>query len=574
MPRLAHKERLLALAAAATMVAALSCQQSADTETPTSGPPGAVPTAASATPDAVGPPLFADVSASARADFLHHAVGTEIIAQGAGALVLDFNGDGLDDIYVPDSNGPNALLRNNGDGTFAEVAAAAGVDDPLGRGNGGCSADYDNDGDQDLFVTNYGVSVLFRNNGDATYADVTAEAGMADHDLTHRSTGCAWGDYDQDGLLDLVVVRHLHERELRMFQAKGFINAVRAMALYHNDGAGTFSNVANYLGDTSSPGTPKDTGNVWGAGFQPGWLDYDNDGDPDLYVVNDYGIQVQPNVLWRNDGPAADGSWRFVDASAGSGADQAMFGMGLAVGDYDRDGFFDMFLTNIGGNVLLRNRGDGHTFSDVAQRAGVTFGKAREQERVAWGAVFFDYDNDSDEDLYVVSGWIRQDPRQPDPPDHLKEQGNLLLRNNGDGTFADVSSQSGAADRGIGRGGVFLDYNGDGCLDMFVANLGQRAKLFENLCQSGNNWLIVETVGTRSNRDGIGARVSVVAGGATQIREIAGGRSSMGQNMRAAHFGLGKATSAEFVLVRWPSGQVQTVTDVAANQLITITEPR
>ena len=541
-------------------------------EVPEATPTPAVAATAPSAPE--GPPLFIDVTAAAGLDFLHHPVRTEIIAQGAGVIVFDYDGDGLDDIYLPDSSGPNALFRNRGDGSFRDTAAAAGVDDPLGRGNGGCAADFDNDGDQDLYVTNYGPSRLFVNGGDGAFDDQTAGAGLADHDSTFRSTGCAWGDFDRDGLLDLVVVRHLHERELRMFQAEGFTNAVRSLALYRNDGGGTFISRTWYLGDTSLPGSADDIGNLWGAGFQPGWLDYDNDGDLDLYVVNDYGPQVTPNVLWRNDGPGAGDAWSFVDVSAGSGAGVSMYGMGLAVGDYDGDGFFDMFVTNIGANVLLRNGGEGRPFADVAADAGVAGGPVGDQERIAWGAVFFDYDNDADEDLYVVSGYIKQDPRQPDPPPEQQRQPNLLLRNDGDGTFAEVSRGSGADDPGIGRGGVFLDFNDDGCLDLLVANLGQRASLLQNACDSGNSWLVVRPVGSSSNRDGIGTRITVVAGGTSQMREISSGRGAMGQSTRAAHFGMGRAATADLVLVRWPSGQVQTLTDVAANQRITVTEPR
>lgn len=518
------------------------------------------------------PPLFLDVTGEAGVAFQHHEDKTEVIAQGGGVVVFDYNGDRLDDLYVSDSRGPNALFHNNGDGTFTDVAAVAGVDDPFGRGNGGCAADYDNDGDQDLYATNYGSSKLFVNNGDGRFVDWTSQAKLDDFDETYRSTGCAWGDYDRDGLLDFIVVRHLHERTLRLYQNEGFVRAVRALALYHNNGDGTLANVTRILGDPSDPGPADDVGNLWGAGFQPGWVDFDNDRDLDLYVVNDYGPQVQPNTLWRNDGPAGE-SWRFVDISTVSGSDVPMFGMGLAVADYNLDGTLDFFVTNIGNQVLLSNQGDGATFTNTTDEAGVAVGLIGIEDRVAWGTMFLDYDNDGREDLYVVSGYLRQDPRQPDPPDYAKEQHNVLFHNNGDGTFGNVSLDSGADDPGIGRGGAFLDFDGDGCLDLFVANLGQVSKLFRNVCDSGNNWLVIDTVGTRSNRDGIGARITVEAGGSTQIREIASGRSNMGQNMLAAHFGLGSVDTVGTVTVSWPSGTVQTLSDVVANQRLAITEP-
>ena len=284
-------------------------------------------------------------------------------------------------------------------------------------------------------------------------------------------------------------------------------------------------------------------------------------------MVNDFGHLIQRNVLWRNDGAEADGSWAFVDVSAASGADVAMFGMGVAVGDYDLDGSLDLFMTNIGDNVLLKSDADGLRFTDTALRAGVGTGSVGDADRVAWGAVFFDYDNDGDEDLYVVNGFL-------EVPNvvNLKVQPNVLLQNQGNGTFVDVSLGSGAADPGVGRGGVYLDFNDDGCLDLFLANYGQRARLLRNVCDHGNNWLELRTVGTASNRDGIGARITVVAGGTSQTREVSAGASSMSQSMLATHFGIGKAEVAEYVVIRWPSGVVQTLIDVPANQQLTVTE--
>jgi hypothetical protein len=244
--------------------------------------------------------------------------------------------------------------------------------------------------------------------------------------------------------------------------------------------------------------------------------------------------------------------------------------MGLAVGDYNRDGHLDIFTTNIRDNVLLKNNGDGRTFTDASDDAGVGLGMIGLKLRISWGAVFFDYDNDGYEDLYVVSGYMETDPNPVNP----LEQPNLLLRNNGDGTFVDVSSGSGAEDPGVGRGGVYLDFNNDGCLDLFVANFGQPSKLFKGRCDPSNNWLVIEAVGTSSNRDGIGARVTVTAGGTSQIREVAGGSSHMGQNMLEAHFGMREATVADTVSIRWPSGKVQRLTGVNVNQRLIVTEPQ
>ena len=514
---------------------------------------------------------FTEVTDSAGIGFIHHGLRARFPNNGAAPVVFDFNNDGFQDVYITNSKGPNALYRNNRDGTFTEMAKAASVDDAT-TSYGGCAVDYDNDGDQDLYVTSFAHSKLFRNNGGETFTDVTAASGTGDASPTHRSTGCAWGDYDRDGLLDLIVVRHFFR--LSPFPAEQrtkIYESVRPLVLYHNNGDGTFTDVTHILGDTSGPGTDPyaPVGNVWGAGFQPGWLDYDNDGDPDLYIVNDFGGRFQHNVLWRNDGPSTNGSWSFTDISSTSGAGVPMDGMGLAVGDYDLDGFLDLYMTNIGDNVLLRNSGDGLTFTNTALEAGVAIGDLWDDKRTTWGAVFFDYDNDGDEDLYVVTGFLLGEevgPQQPQP--------NVLLRNNRDGTFTDVSSASGADDPITSRGSAFLDFNNDGCLDLFIGNFGEKARLFQNLCDSNNSWLIIKTVGTTSNRDGIGARITLVANGTTQIREISGGRSNMGQNMREAHFGLGSADTVDSITVRWPSGKTQTLTNVPANQRLTITEPQ
>ena len=531
--------------------------------------------------------IFEEVGEQSGLAFTHYRSLLDIIPLSAGVVVFDYDGDGLQDAYItatpdiaslaPEGEDRNALFRNNGDGTFTNVAAEAGVTDAAAKGNGGCAADYDNDGDQDLFVANWGASRLYRNDGAGKFTDVPDAAGLADPNETYRSMGCAWGDYDRDGWLDFIVVRHIDESNPDAFTMRIYHFDVRPLALYHNNGDGTFSEVTDLLGATPSPSrTAGEYGRVWGAGFQPAWLDFDNDGDLDLYVVNDYGEFIHPNVLWRNDGPVGDGSgeqWAFTDISQDSGAGVAMFGMGLAVADYNSDGYLDMFVTNIADNVMLTNQGGG-SFSDSATDLGVAYGEFRRQQRVSWGTVFFDYDNDGYEDLYVASGFLDTD----DP--NRREQPNLLFRNNGEGAFEDVSAVSGAADWGTGRGVAYADFDGDGCLDLFLVNMGRSAalgepvRLFRNRCGWGNNWLVVETEGTVSNRDGIGARITLEANGRTQIREVTAGASNSSQNMLPAHFGLGNADVVDEIRVQWPSGKVQTLHDISPNQVLTVVEPR
>ena len=529
-------------------------------------------------------PFFQEVGDEANLNFKHYRDALDIIPIGGGVIVFDYNNDGFQDIYIvstpdigdlaPDTDGSNALYANNGDGTFSDVARWARVDDPLGKGNGGCSSDYNRDGYQDLFVTNWGASKLFAGGEDGRFTNVTGRSGLQEPDTTFRSSGCAWGDYDNDGYLDLVVVRYIDESNPDAFSKRLYHFDVRPLSLFRNQGDGTFSNETHLLNSDSSPSRKRgDYGNIWGSGFQPKWVDFDNDGDVDLYVVNDFGEEISPNVLWRNDGVSNAGTWRFTDISRSSHSDIAMFGMGIAVGDYNRDGNIDFYLTNINENHLLSKDPVDDTFSDVASQAGVSAGIFDTQPRVSWGTVFFDYDNDGFEDLYVASGWLDTDDI------NRKNQANVLFHNNGDATFTDVTHLSGTGDFGIGRGLAYGDFNNDGCLDLFLVNLGRQAdigqesKLFENACDWGSNWLQVKTIGTISNTNGIGARLKITYGPETQWRSISAGGSSMSQNTLVAHFGLANAQIVDSLEIRWPSGTIQILRNVEANQIITVIEP-
>ena len=520
--------------------------------------------------------LFVDAREVSELTFRHYR-DSNVLSLGGGVAVGDFNNDGLPDLYVVNSNGPNSLYRNNDDGRFTDVAEAIGVAGPIPSGNGAGWADYDNDGDLDLFVAAWGSSRLFRNSGPPsfTFTDVTDLAGVGDPDRTYRTMGIAWGDYDADGYLDLLVVRHITEDHLKHPNLTTELSKIpRSLALYRNEGDGAFSNRTTLLGDPNV--FPS---GVLVAGFKPAFLDYDNDGDADIYLVNDMGAQLYPNVLLRNDGPNPTGRWRFTDVSAKSGAGLAIFGMGLAVGDYDNDSDLDMYMTNIGPNQLLRNEGDG-TFTNQTDVAGVGHSAVPNQPgaefnfHVGWGAGFFDYNNDGYLDLYAVAGLVEKIP--------LAEplaQPNAIFLNNGDGTFTDVSLLSGAADPGIGRDVALADFNGDGCVDIFVVNMGEgdgtpgHSKAYWNRCDYENNWLAIKTVGSTSNRDGIGARITVHSNGLTQVREMGSSQHHVSSSLVSAHFGLGKATQVDAVEIRWPSGRVQILTDIHVNQRITVVEP-
>lgn len=517
-------------------------------------------------------PVFEDITEAAQIGFRHHFESAYLSQMGGGAVISDFDGDGTDEIYVVNSQGPNALLQQVESLAFQDAARAAGIEDSAAFGNGGCAADFDNDGYRDLYVSNYGGSKLYRNSGGLIFEDVTSLYGLEETDSTMREMGCAWGDYDRDGFVDLVVVRYFHEWKPGMFDTLDFEGALRPVALYRNlDGSG-FESVTQLLGDLRPPDEFQDgmqPGSIWGAGFQPVWADFDDDGDLDLYVANDFGFRVQPNVMWRNDGPGPNGEWDFTDISEASGTDLAMSGMGVALGDYDNDGDLDMFVTNIGMNALLKNEGGGKRFSNTTHESATGVPNISTSLRVGWSAVFFDYDNDGDEDLYVVSGNIRGITNTI----KSEYQPNVLLMNQGDGTFANVSQASGANHPGSGRGAGYLDVNDDGCLDIFLSNFSSRAALLKNTCQNPNHWLKFSLVGTESNRDGIGAKVELTAGGTKQIRYVSAGSGFLGQNSLDVHFGLGPATEASEVTVTWPSGKIQTLNGVAADQTVTVVEP-
>ncbi len=536
----------------------------------------------------VRPATFVDVSESAGLDFAH-ARDDALFNFGGGAAAGDYNGDGLTDIYVTNSAGSNALYRNDGDGGFTNVAQAAGVNDKRSRGHGAGWGDYDNDGDLDLFVANYGDSKLFRNLGDGTFVDVTGQARVGDPDASYRTTGVAWGDYNRDGCLDLLVVRHVDDTSFGLRAlGRAFEENARPLALYRNDCNGTFSQVTELLGD--GVGFPSA---VKGAGFKPAFFDYDNDGDQDIYVVNDFGEENQPNVLWRNDGPDSSGDWKFVDVSKAAGVDLAIFGMGLAIGDYDRDGDLDMYMTDIAASEFLENRGDG-VFDNVTIRTGVGRGilpGTDADESDGWGAAFADLDNDGLLDLYYVAGQIdyndkelwalyydtgRSDIKLYQTP---LDQPNAVFMNAGDGTFLDVSHLSGADDPGTGREVAVADFNDDGLLDLAVVNMGRLngefgpLRLFRNTTDTDNHWLQIKTVGTTSNRDGMGARITIQAGSVTQIREVGAAQGHISHSVVPVHFGLGESTMVDWIEVRWPSGQVQTVTNVPVDQTLTLIEP-
>ena len=513
-------------------------------------------------------PRFREVAGEAGIVLAHHGDASEgSPAVGTGVAWGDYNKDGLLDLYVTDHRAASHLYRNNGDGTFSDVAEQSGVNNPSPYTTSAVFVDYDNDGWPDLYVgVAHGPNVLYHNNRDGTFHDVTASSGLGD---TGRTLSTAWADYDGDGYLDVFVVNY-PDSAISFDGNSSIIENVRTVEhmyrphnrLYHNNGDGTFSDVTHLLGDIAAPATR-------GFGFSAVWFDYNRDGRPDLYVAYDFGGTVQPNTMWRNDGPGGNHGWRFAQAQKEMGVAAAFNTMGVVSGDYDSDGWLDLAVTNIGPNLLYRNNRS-RSFTDVAKHAGVTHAVDTVDNMLnpsmTWGLDFADLNNDGWLDLYLVAGtmYFENVP-----------QANSLFLNDHAGGFIDVSAPSGTNDPGQGRSVAVGDYDGDGYLDMFVANFGQPPRLYRNLSRgSGNRWLRIELEGTRSNRDAVGARVELYAPGLPrQVREVQIGQGLGSCDDKVLHFGLGTASRVERIDVRWPSGQMQRLEQVKPNQVLKVREP-
>jgi hypothetical protein len=489
---------------------------------------------AAAFPSTTPPTLFTNVNATAGIAAARQDVQEKLIGQAWG----DYDQDGWLDLYVTDSGGPNTLFHNNGDGTFTVSDLSANVSLPEAVSSGVVFADYDNDGWPDLYVLNWGANVLYHNEAGQGFTDVTAAAGVGD---TGQGKSAAWGDYDNDGFLDLYVANWA------CYPDCGRPSSGDRDRLYHNNGDGTFTDISSGL-----------SSKILGAGFAVSFTDYDNDGDLDIYLVNDEFINPVGNALWRNDGPGCD-AWCFTDVSTESGANTQVMGMGLATADYDNDGDMDFYFSNAGPMVLLQNLGDG-TFTDAAAAAGVDLGN----DVIGWGAVFFDYDNDGWQDLYLAVS-----DRAPGVPPH-----DPLLRNNGNGSFTEVP-HTGLDESGGTLGVAYGDYDRDGWVDLVVGNYNQGYVLYRNEgASTGNNRLVLDLVGGGPvNRDAVGTKVVVrTPDGHTQLQEVHSGSSLGAGNSLTLNFGLGAAAYAS-ITITWPDGTVQTFPAVPANYHYTLVYP-
>lgn len=513
-------------------------------------------------------PVFTDVTQEAGIHVKHSYGDFELSniveGTGSGGMFFDYNGDGWLDIYLPngcwlktvnDNRGRslrgklfNHLYKNNGDGTFSDVTQKAGVGHE-GYGTGCSAADFDKDGDLDLYVLNYGPNVLYRNNGDGTFTDVSKASGLAD---PRWSLSSPWFDYDGDGDLDVYVANYLayDSGKFRSFYAAaGYPGPLsysgQPDALYRNNGNGTFTEVTTEVGMTEPEG----------RAMSATVADLDNDGFLDLYVAND----AMENYFFKNTGKGTFESEGLMMGMAFGEGGQGVSSMGPAIGDVDRDGLLDIYIPDMRYGCLLMNKTDFFEDRTAQSNLAIICG-----QYTGWGGTLFDYDCDGYLDVFVSNGNAHHEYTEED----------VLLRNDGKGHFIDVAKQSGAyfKEKFVGRGATVGDYDNDGDLDLLVINLNKSPKLLRNDGGNQNRWLLIETKLADGQQDAIGARVTVKAGDLIQIQDVIPVTGYLSQADSRRHFGLGQTETVETVEVRWPNGQVTQLSNVKTNQALKITQ--
>jgi hypothetical protein len=501
---------------------------------------------------------------------------------GTGVAFIDYDDDGWLDLFfvngttlegIPADKAPiNHLYRNKGDGRFEDVTARAGLG-ASGWGQGACVGDYDGDGHDDLFVSYFGQNRLYRNRGNGTFEDVTRAAGLENARGTRPrwGTGCAFLDYDRDGRLDLFVANYIDldlatapTPESGLCRYKGIQVACGPPGLtggknvlYHNRGDGTFEDVSDKAGITRASGT-------YGLGVST--LDFDNDGWIDLYVAND----SNPSALYRNN---HDGTFTDVGVASGCAYSQdgkPQAGMGVAVGDFDRNGTMDIFKTNFAGDTstLYTNSGDG-----LCQDRTFASGIGVNTRWLGWGTAFVDLDHDGWLDLFLVNGHVYPEVVQI-KTEAAYRQRKVVYRNLGNGRFVDVTDRIGEplTTPKAGRGAAFGDFDNDGRIDVAVANVNDTPDLFRLKVDTTNHWVTIKLVGVESNRNAIGARVHITAAGNQQWQEVRGGGSYLSQNDFRVHFGLGAAARVDRIDVRWPNGREERWENLPADRFHTLKE--
>jgi hypothetical protein len=526
------------------------------------------------------PVRFTDVRQAARITFQQDSTQTEekyyLETMGTGVAWLDYDQDGLmdlffvqsaaTDIYKPPHPLHCALYHNNGDGTFTDVTEKAGVGGEGHYGQGVAVGDFDNDGFPDLYVTGYGRAILYHNNGNGTFTDVTAKAGVADDG--GWSTSAGWFDYDKDGWLDLVVTNYIewspknnlwcgeHRPGYRSYCHPGNYKGQR-IKLYHNNHDGTFTDVS----DASGVGKPE------AKGMGVVLADFNNDGWPDIAVAND----SWPNFLFINKHNGTFEDVSLVSGIAASEDGRYEAGMGIDAADVDGDGWQDVYITHLDFelNRLYHNNKD-ETFTDDTFRSGIG-NKAILLSGVSMK--FMDYDNDGWNDILQLNGAMLDNVQLYHGEVAYKEP-LLMFRNLGKGHFEKVSDSLGPDFvRPIGgRGLATADYDNDGDIDIVTNNRDDYPSLLRNDGGNANNWLTIFLIGTRSNRDGIGASLKLTSKGFVQVEQAKGGMSYMSASDPRIHFGLGKRTKVDSLEITWPSGQVDRLTNVPTDQIIAVKE--
>ena len=511
-------------------------------------------------------PVFTDVTKEAGINVKHcygdFDLSNIVEGTGAGAMFFDYNGDSWLDIYfvngcwlknINDNRGrslrgklTNSLYRNNGDGTFTDVTKQAGVGDK-GYGVGCSAADFDNDGDLDLYVLNYGPNVFYQNNGNGTFTDISEASGLAN---PNWSLSSPWFDYDNDGDLDVYVANYLEYDSGKFrsyYAAAGYPGPLsyngQPDALYSNNGDGTFTDVTEKVG----------LFNPDGRAMSATVADLNNDGYLDFYITND----AMENYFFRNTGKGTFESEGLTIGLAFGEGGQGVSSMGPAVGDVDRDGWLDIYIPDMGYGCLLMNRKDYFEDRTAPTNLAVVCG-----QYTGWGGLLFDYDCDGYLDIFVANGNAHHEYTEED----------VLMRNDGTGSFVDVADKSGPyfREKYVGRGATYGDYDNDGDLDLLVINLNDSPKLLRNDGGNSNNWLTIEPKLPGGRTDAIGARVTVVAGSLIQLQDLIPAVGYLSQADPRCHFGLGRAAKADTVEIRWPDKRTTKLKDVKANQILTL----
>jgi len=562
--------RALTFMAALSLVAAQSLSEAQTTLAATAA---SVPSqvAASAAPQA--PVIrFEDATDKAGIDFTHsfgsRQLGSLLEGTGAGCVWFDYNNSGLMSLYVvngrplddamhpyplkekPSTPPHNHLYRNNGNGHFTDVTDKAGLNPDM-YGMAVAAADYDNDDHEDLLVTGYGKVILYHNDGNGHFTDATEKAGIKVDGWAISST---WLDYDKDGCLDLFVGRYVKfDPKYRAFYAPSNYPGPldyegETNQLFHNNCDGTFTDV------TEKSGIGAYVGRTMGVTA----ADFDNDGWDDIYVANDR----TENFLFHN---KHDGTFEEIGNDSGTAFGQngeSTSSMGPVFADLEGRGVLDLWVTDGHYNRLLHNTGK-LMFEDIGAETGVSQVNA---QYVSWGTGIYDFDNDGLLDILIFHGGLI----------HLIPQEHTLFRGVGNGKFADVSREAGPvlSERTTARGACFADYMNDGKVDAFVVNLGGKGALVHNVSTNTGHWIAIKLVGTKSNRDGIGARVEVFAGGKRHTAERVAGSGYLSQDDSRPHFGLGAATTIDKLIVRWPSGREQTLENLTVDRVLTVEEPK